>query len=126
MRVGCVVQGNSDQMAIFCGRHGVASVCIPDPQRASYRAMGLERTSWRQILFPSKEGKRRRVEARASGFPVSLEGTLQKNGDVLQLPGAALVGSDGRILWLHRGEAAYDLPPAHELVRVVRLKIKQP
>ena len=103
-------------MARFCGRHGVEAICIPDPERASYRAMGLERTNWCSILFPSKEGKRRRAAAKAAGCPISIEGTLQKHSDVLQLPGAALVARGGKILWLHRGSSPSDLPAPPDLL----------
>jgi len=116
IRVGCVVQGTAEEMARFCGRHGVEALCIPDPQRESYRAMGLERTRWRHILFPAPEGRRRRAAAKAAGCPISLEGTFQKYSDVLQLPGAALVSRDGIILWLHRGASPSDLPSPAEIL----------
>jgi hypothetical protein len=116
IRVGCVVQGTAAEMARFCGRHGVEAICIPDPERASYRAMGLERTNWRSILFPSPEGKRRRAAAKAAGCSISLEGAFQKHSDVLQLPGAALVARNGKILWLHRGSSPSDLPAPAELL----------
>ncbi len=103
-------------MARFCGRHGVEAVCIPDPDRESYHAMGLERTNWWSILFPSPEGRRRRAAAKAAGCPISLEGTLQKHSDVLQLPGAALVARGGKIVWLHRGSSPSDLPAPAELL----------
>ncbi len=119
IRVGCVVQGTVAEMARFCGRHGVEAICIPDPGRESYRAMGLERTNWGKILFASAEGRQRRAAAKASGCSISLEGTFQKHSDVLQLPGAALVARDGKILWLHRGTATYDLPPPAELLSAV-------
>ena len=119
IRVGCVVQGTASEMARFCSRHGAEAICIPDPERESYRAMGLERTTWWNILFPTPEGRRRRAAARAAGCPISLEGTFQKHSDVLQLPGAALVARGGKILWLHRGSSPSDLPaPAEVLSRI--------
>ena len=120
IRVGCVVQGTAEEMSRFCGRHGVASICIPDPARESYRAMGFERTTWWRIAFPGAEGRRRRAEAKAAGFPISLKGTFQKHSDVLQLPGAAFVAQGGRIVWLHRGKSPADIPsPAELLERAV-------
>jgi len=112
------VQGTAEEMARFCGRHGVEAVCIPDPKRESYRAMGLERTSWWKILFPSAEGRRRRAEAKAAGFPISLKGAFQKHSDVLQLPGAAFVAHGGRIVWLYRGRTPSDIPSPNELVEL--------
>lgn len=118
--VGCVVQGTAEETARFCGRHGVAAICIPDPRRESYRAMGLERTTWWNILFPSAEGRRRRAQAKAAGCSVNLEGTLQKHSDVLQLPGAAFVEHGGRVVWLHRGESPADIPPPAELLKIAK------
>jgi alkyl-hydroperoxide reductase/thiol specific antioxidant family protein len=118
IRVGCIVQGTAEEMARFCGRHGVASVCIPDPKRESYRAMGFERTDWWSIVFPTPEGRRRRAAAKAAGFPISLKGTIQKHTDVLQLPGAALVAQGGRIQWVHRGSAPSDLPSPKQLLKI--------
>ena len=120
IRVGCVVQGVAEEMARFCGRHSVESVCIADPERESYRAMGLERTDWWSILLPTPEGRRRRAEAKAAGFPISLRGTFQKHSDVLQLPGAALVGQDGRIQWVHRGSSPSDLPLPTQLIDIAQ------
>jgi peroxiredoxin len=120
IRVGCVVQGTAEEIARFCGRHGVESVCVADPERESYRAMGLERTDWWSILFPTAEGRRRRAAAKAAGFPISLKGTFQKHSDVLQLPGAALIGQDGRIQWMHRGTSPSDLPSPTELLQIAQ------
>src|SRR5271154_2590221 len=105
-------------MARFCGRLGVASLCIPDPKRESYRAMGLERTNWWSILFPTAEGRKRRAAAKAAGFPVSLRGTFQEHSDVLQLPGAAFVAQGGRIQWIHRGSSPADLPTPAQLLEI--------
>lgn len=107
-------------MARFCGRHGVESICIPDPLRESYRAMGLERTNWWEIIFASPEGRRRRAAAKAAGCSISIEGALQKHSDVLQLPGAALVSRDGRIRWLHRGSSPSDLPAPADLLTIAQ------
>jgi len=110
-------------MARFCGRHGVASVCIADPRRESYRAMGLERTDWWSILFPTPEGRRRRAAAKAAGFLISLKGTFRKHSDVLQLPGAALIAQDGRIQWVHRGRTPSDLPLPIQLLQIAQERV---
>lgn len=119
VRLACVVQGTAEEATRFCGRHGMEQICIPDPVKESYRAMRFGRTSWKKMLFASEELRRRRVEAKEAGCSVSLRGTFQKHSDVLQLPGAALVGRGGKILWVHRGTHTGDLPSAAELARVV-------
>ncbi|MGH9670101.1 MAG: AhpC/TSA family protein [Terriglobales bacterium] len=117
--LACVVQGTASEATRFCGRHGVESLCIPDPDRESYRALGLGRASWREILFASADAKRRRAETKRAGCSNNLEGARQKHSDILQLPGAALVAADGTILWLHRSRHTGDLPSADQLLEIV-------
>ena len=119
VRVACVVQGTAEEAARFCGRHSIEKLCIPDPEKQSFRAMGFRRTRWRDLLIPSKDVRERRKEANEAGCGVSVKGTFQKHSDVLQLPGAALVARGGRVLWLHRGTHPADLPSADELLQVV-------
>ncbi len=119
VRLKCVVQGTPPQIQRYCGRHGMLAVCIGDPAKESYRAMGLQRTSWWQMVMAPLDVKRRRREARESGCSVSFSGTFQKYSDVLQLPGAALIEKGGKILWIHRGAHPGDLPPARELLAVI-------
>ena len=120
MALACVVQGTAAEAAVFCGRHGVESLCIPDPRKESYRALGLGRASLRELLFASPDLKRRRAEAKAAGCSNKLEGARQKHSDIFQLSGAALVEKGGTILWLHRGKHTGDLPLPDELLEIVR------
>jgi len=117
--LACVVQGTAEEAARFCGRHGVESLCIPDPEKESYRALGLGRASLWEILFPSDDLKRRRAEAKQAGCSNKLEGARQKHSDIFQLSGAALVAMGGTILWLHRSQHTGDLPSASGLLEIV-------
>lgn len=128
LRLACVVQGDAAETARFCGRHGLTDMCIPDPEKASYRAMGFPRTKWSELVFASKQLRERRAEAAAAGCSVNLSGAFQSHSDWLQLPGAALVAGGaapqgGRILWLHRGRDVADLPPAPELLAIARSRL---
>jgi hypothetical protein len=116
--LACVVQGTAEEAARFCGRHGVESICIPDPERESYRALGLGRASLRELIFPSDDLKRRRAEAKQAGCSNKLEGARQKHSDIFQLSGAALVAAGGAILWLHRSKHTGDLPSADGLLEI--------
>ena len=118
--LACVVQGTAEEAARFCGRHGVESLCIPDPEKESYRALGLGRASLWEIILPSDDLKRRRAEAKQAGCSNKLEGARQKHSDIFQLSGAALVAAGGKILWLHRSKHTGDLPSADELLEIVR------
>jgi len=123
VRVTCIVQGDARQAESYCARHGLAGRCLGDPEKSSYRTLGFPRTRWRDLLFGPADLKRRRKEAAATGCANSLQGARESHSDVLQLPGAALVARDGRILWLHRASHPGDLPLAPELLRVVRAQL---
>lgn len=116
----CIVQGTVEESMRLCGRHGMAGRCLDDPSKASYKAMGFPKISWREILLPSEDLKRRRAEANAAGCHVSVRAALMKHSDVMQLGGAALFGTDGRILWTYRSKHPGDLPSADRLVEVAR------
>ena len=123
VRLACVVQGTGEEAARFCGRHGVEQICVPDPDKQSYRAMGFARTTWGKLIFASPELKQRRKESGAAGCSNNLTGALQEHSDILQLPGAALIARGGSILWLHRGQHPGDVPLAQELLSVVEQKL---
>ena len=119
LQLACIVQGDAQEAAEFCGQYGMAAQCIPDPKKETYRNFGLDRASWSSLLFPSPELKKRRKENREAGFGVSLKGSLKSHCDILLLP-AAVVERGGRILWLHRGKNPADLPAAEIMVEQAR------
>ncbi len=121
--LACVVQGTPEDTARFCGRHGLAQKCVPDPERESYRAMGLPNCKVRDIVFASPEMRRRRKEAFSAGHFPNIQGALLERSGWLQLPGAALVAHGGKILWLHRAKHVGDLPSAEELRNLVIEKL---
>jgi hypothetical protein len=118
VNIRCVVQGDKTEAKQFCGALGAESLCIADPLRRSYEMMGFERTSWAAILFPSPELKARRREVKAKGFKQDWGNTFRRNGDVLQLPGAALIDQKGVVRWIYRGTNTGDLPPVSTLISV--------
>lgn len=93
--------------------------CVPDPQKESYRAMGLGKMSLWKVLT-SRELWRRRKEAVRQGFGQNWRKTFARESDGLMLPGVALIAPGGRIRWLHRGEHTGDLPPADVLLAIAQ------
>ncbi len=79
VQLACIVQGDAEEAAEFCGQYGMAQKCIPDPQKETYRKFGLDRATWGSLLFPSPELKQRRKENRAAGFAVSLKKSLKSH-----------------------------------------------
>jgi hypothetical protein len=120
VQLACIVQGEAQEAAQFCGQYQMAEKCIPDPQKESYREFGLDRATWGSLLFPSPELKKRRKENRAAGFGISVKNSLKTHCDILLLPGAAIVAKGGKILWLHRGKNPADLPAGEVLVAQVK------
>jgi hypothetical protein len=125
IQLTCIVQGDAQEAAEFCGQYQMAEKCIPDPQKETYRKFGLDRATWGSLLFPSPELKKRRKENRAAGFNVSVKGSLKSHCDILLLPGAAVVAKGGRILWLHRGKNPADLPAVKLMIDVAKNLVLQ-
>jgi len=114
VQLACIVQARPEEIRSLCGAE---ILCIPDPQLRSYQAAGLERMPlWR--LLTSGALFRRRNEAARAGFRQNWRRTFARSSDTLRLPGAALVGRGGRILWMYRGEHPGDLPSGDNLVAI--------
>ena len=114
VRLACIVQARPEDVRSMCGAE---IPCIADPKHEIYAAAGLGRMSvWK--LLTSLELHRRRSAASKKGFKQDWHRTFAHESDTLLLPGAALIARGGRILWLHRGEHAGDLPRADDLLAV--------
>jgi AhpC/TSA antioxidant enzyme len=116
VKVACVVQGNAKDADELCGPFGLSENCVPDPEKQSYRKLGLDRAKWMELLRPSEELRARRKENRKAGFSVNLKRSMKSTCDILLLPGAALVARGGKILWMHRAAHVGDMPSADALL----------
>lgn len=123
MRLACILQSRAEDLPELCGPperspeppHLPLLECVPDPELVTHRALGLGRIRWWKV-FTLRELWRRQREASKRGFRQSWRRTFASESDTLRSPGAALVGRDGKILWLHRGEHPADLPEADDLL----------
>ena len=118
VKVACVVQAQPGQLPRECkpARH---ITWIPDPEKESYRALGLGAMPlWR--MFTARDLWRRHKLAKAGGFRQSWRQTFARESDWSLLPGAALIDRRGRILWMHRGEHTGDIPPADALLAIAQ------
>ena len=93
VRLACIVQGNGKDAAELCGPFGLTANCVPDPKSESYQKLGLDRTTWMELLRPSHELRRRRKENRDAGFSIHFKRSFRGTCDILLLPGAALVAA---------------------------------
>jgi peroxiredoxin len=84
-----------------------------DPQRAAYRAFGLESATWLQILRP-------RVLARYFGLIFRGRMPQMAQEDVHQLGGDFVLDRAGRITYEYRSRDPADRPSVSELLDAVR------
>jgi hypothetical protein len=106
-QVVAIGQGTPDETARVCGQMGVTFPCLGDPEKTAYRAYGLGRGGWREILLdPMRAGN----EAVRKGYRVSIRGSLMPHSDWFQLPGVAIVDRAGVVRWLHRARHSGDVP----------------
>ncbi len=118
-----VVIGDREKADEFAGPYGMADRCIPDPEKTTYAAMGLERYNLLK-LFTDPALKKRRTENNAAGFKQNWGATKLK--DSAQLPGAALIDGSGIVRWIYRGVHPGDLPAMAEMLESVRPVVGTP
>lgn len=117
INVRFVVIGTPELAKTFCARFGDADRCVADPDKASYKAMGLEDFNLLH-LFTNRALKTRRKENAAAGFRQNWRATRLENA--AQLPGAAAIDRDGFIRWVYRGRHPGDLPTMREMFERAR------
>lgn len=108
-----LAQGTAAEAERFCRQLGVSYPCLGDPDKQSYRAFGLPRGGWREmVLEPMRAGN----TALRRGHRVGIRGSLMKHSDWFQLPGVAIVDRAGIIRYLYRSRHAGDLPAISEVL----------
>jgi peroxiredoxin len=112
-QVVAVGQGTASEAAGVCDQMAVTYPCLGDPEKASYRAYGLRRAGWREIILdPMRDGNR----AMKEGYKVSIRGSLMRHSDWFQLPGVAIVDRAGIVRYLHQAKHSGDIPSATAVV----------
>ena len=112
-QVVAIGQGTGGEAARVCARLGVTYPCLGDPEKVSYRAYGLRRGGWREIVVdPIRAGNR----AIRAGCRVSLRGAFMRHSDWFQLPGVAVIDRAGIVRYLHRALHSGDLPRVETVV----------
>jgi AhpC/TSA antioxidant enzyme len=111
--VAVVTMGRPEEASAFCQRERLPFRCLSDPARAAYRAYGLRRGGLTEIMGPGPMLGMMRAATRGHfvGVPV---------GDVYQLGGVFLIGTDGRLRYLHYARHAGDHPAPGEIARAAR------
>jgi peroxiredoxin len=89
--------GTPEECEQFRRSQQVPFPMISDPDRRLYQAFQLRRMSVLGVLSPGVAVKGLSAVARGHGLGRPI-------GDVRQLPGVFIVGTDGRVLWGHNPE----------------------
>jgi peroxiredoxin len=100
-----VSQARPAVLATFLRDHPQPVPVVCDPDRAGYRAFGLERTSWLSFFRPSVMGGYLRLIFRGGKVRKPYPGE-----DVLQLGGDFLLDRAGRVVFAHPSRTATDRP----------------
>lgn len=115
MRLLVIVQADEEEAEMYFPKSAFEYVC--DPQKVTYKDAKIGKTSWFQILFPSKALKERRKEANAMGCSINVKRAKLDHSDPLQLSGMALVGADMRVKWSYESKHTGDLDLSDTLAR---------
>lgn len=116
-QVVAIGQGTAAEAARVCAPMGVTYPCLGDPEKTSYRAYGLRRAGWREIVLdPMRHGN----EAIRKGYTVSLRGSLMRHSDWFQLPGVAIVDRAGIVRFLHQATHSGDIPSTQAVIASAR------
>src|SRR5262249_48746113 len=106
-QVVAIGQGTADEAGRICAQMGVDFPCLGDPEKASYRAYGLRRAGWLEIILdPMREGS----EAITKGYKARIRGSLMRHPDWYPLPGVTTVARAGIVCWLHQARHSGDIP----------------
>ena len=108
-----VAHATPERAAAFCSERAPGVDCLADPTRAAYRAYGLSRASlWQTFLSLNvwRSNRRLRLE---KGWKTELPPAGQ---DAMQMSGAFVIGTDGRIRLPYYYEDIADHPPVDLLL----------
>jgi peroxiredoxin len=106
--IAVVTQGTPIRARQLCDRHDIRFRCLADPRCETYRAFGLKRGGVAEIMGPEVALKSVRAVLRGNiGAP---------GGDIFQLGGTFVIGTDGIIRFAHPARNAADIPPMDAIV----------
>lgn len=116
LALAIVTQGTPESAKAFCEQRAPGQMCLADPERASYRAYGLERANiWQTFLSWNVWRSNRRL-SQERGWKTELPPEGQ---DSMQLAGTFVIAQDGRIRLPYYYDDIADHPPVDLLLHGV-------
>jgi hypothetical protein len=117
-QAGCailiVTQAKPEVLRRFLDRHPQPFPVVGDPERAAYRAFGLERTGWLTFFKPRVLWGYIRLMLRGEKVRKPYDGE-----DVRQLGGDFLLNAAGRTVWSYTSADPTERPGVEELLRAL-------
>jgi hypothetical protein len=101
-----------ERLASYREEHGWPFPIVADPGREAYRAFGLDRAGWGDLLRP-------RVLLRYAGLILWGYRIRGSGEDVHQLGGDFVLDRERRLIYAHRSTHPADRPPAEALIRAL-------
>jgi len=116
LTLAIVTQGMPEAAKAFCDERAPGQLCLADPERAAYRAYGLERaTIWQTFLsWNVWRSNKRLKEERGWNTELPPEGQ-----DAMQLAGTFVIATDGCIRLPYYYDDIADHPPVDLLLHGV-------
>ncbi len=114
----CVFMYRAHPTRNFCRQREVGLECLGDPERAAFRAVGLARGGVRELASPKVALGA--IRAASHGAVVG----DPQGGDVRQMPGTFVVGTDGEIRYAHYNRDQSDNPPIEAVLAAVRAAVQ--
>ncbi len=110
-----VTRARPDFLSMFLRAQPLPFPAVADPERLAYRAFGLERASWGQMLRP---------RALLGYFRLMVRGWCPRPArggeDVLQLGGDFVLDDEERLVYAYRSADPADRPSVDVLLQAVR------
>ena len=86
---------------------------LADPERAAYRAFGLERLSWYRVFSPAT------FKLYVKLFRKGLVRQDYGKSDIYQAGGDFVIGGDGVVFFAHRSQDPADRPSVSALLKAI-------
>ena len=116
LALALVTQGTPETARAFCEERAPGQLCLADPERAAYRAYGLERANLWQTFLSWRVWRSNRHLKQERGWDTELPPPGQ---DAMQMAGTFVIGQDGRVRLPYYYDNIADHPPVDLLLRGV-------
>ena len=116
-----VCQAKPETLALYLARQKWTVPVVSDPDRAAYRAFGLERTGWLTLFRPKVLRGYLRGMLRGYGLKTPYAGE-----DVLQLGGDFVLDRAGKVVFAYPSADPTDRPTVSQLLDAIAAARPQP